>query len=56
MKYVLMILWGAATASGWWAGAMWGFGNIFEVTFITGMSTAVMIIWVIAKGISEIDD
>jgi hypothetical protein len=48
MKNVLMILWGAATSSGWWACAWWGFGNPFialgTIASTLGIFAAIVII------------
>jgi len=48
-----MVLWGAATASGWWACAWWGFDNLF-IVMPTVLSTFVMAVCVVFKGIDEI--
>jgi len=46
MDKLLMVLWGAATASGWWACAWWNF-SIALVTALTIVSTTFMVAWII---------
>jgi hypothetical protein len=53
MRNVLMVLWGAATASGWWACVWWGFGNPFMVMGTVAL-TSMMVATVIVEGIKEI--